>query len=74
MRTYVWVRTMLSQPSQVQLFYQAHRNIAGGNEVFLHLLRDGLTREELGRNIQRRPSLWGRFAGFMDTLPTGRSA
>lgn len=73
MRQYVWVRRMLTVPTQLQLFYQAERNIAGGNETFLELVKDGLTRGELARNIERRPELWGRFAGFLKALPEGRS-
>jgi hypothetical protein len=60
---------MLAIPTQAQLFYQAGRNIARGNEAFLDLVREGLTRKELERNIERRPELWGRFTGFLATLP-----
>jgi hypothetical protein len=57
----------------MRLFYQEHKNIARGNGTFLELVREGLTREELAVCIQRNPSLWGRFAGFLKTLP-GREA
>lgn len=56
--------------TQVQLFYQAHRRLADANEAFLELVRDGMTREELARNIERRPSLWQRYANWLDRLPS----
>ena len=40
------------------------------NELFLAFVRDGMTREELQKNIDRRPQLWGRFAIWLDKLPT----
>ncbi|WP_321935494.1 hypothetical protein [Paraburkholderia sp. J8-2] len=58
-------------PDQKEMFYRAHRQIADGNEAFMDLVRDGMTREELARNIERRPSLWKRFEGFLDVLPCG---
>jgi hypothetical protein len=29
-----------------------------------------MTREELARNIERRPSIWERYAAFLDVLPS----
>jgi len=58
-------------PTQVQMFYQAQRRIAEINEQFMEFVRGGMTREELARNIERRPSLWSRFSGFLTTLPSG---
>lgn len=57
-------------PTQVQLFYAAQRQVAGVNALFLELVHDGLTREELARNIERRPGLWGRFEHWLDKLPS----
>ncbi len=57
-------------PTQEQRYYQAERRSARLNLAFLELVRDGLTREELQRNIARRPTLWGRFEGFLDKLPS----
>lgn len=59
------------RPSQYALFERARANMAGGNEVFLFLVRDGMTAEELRRHIARRPALWGRFAAWVDYLPGG---
>jgi hypothetical protein len=56
--------------TQIQIFYEEQRKIGQGNETFMELVRDGLTREELQRNIERRPVLWSRFAGFLNTLPS----
>lgn len=60
--------------AQRSMFYREQRKIADGNEMFLEMVRDGLTREELAKCIARRPALWGRFAGFLDTLPSASSA
>lgn len=57
-------------PTQTQMFYAEQRKIAETNSTFLELVRDGMTREELKRNIERRPSLWSRFEGFLDKLPS----
>ena len=56
--------------NQRQLFYAEHRKIADANEVFLDLVADGMTREDLQANIKRRPALWGRFANWLDHLPS----
>ena len=58
------------QPTQLQIFYQEQRAIAGVNETFMDLVRDGMTREELSKNIARRPSLWSRFSNFLEVLPS----
>jgi hypothetical protein len=52
------------------MFYQAQRRAADTNETFLELVKDGLTREELQRNIERRPALWSRFETWLTTLPS----
>jgi hypothetical protein len=60
--------------SQIQIFYEEQRKIAAANEVFLELVADGMTREELQTNIDRRPAAWKRFEGFLSKLPTGATA
>ena len=60
--------------SQVHLFYQEQKNIADGNQQFLELVADGLTREDLDACIKRRPSLWSRFAKYREHLPSAKSA
>lgn len=59
--------------TQAQHFERARRNIADADVAFMDLVNhptNPLTREDLARNIERRPALWGRFAGFLDTLPS----
>lgn len=57
-------------PTQQQVFYQAQRDLADANLTFMDLVREGMTREELASNIERRPSLWERYAWFLDVLPS----
>ncbi|MDO8414803.1 MAG: hypothetical protein Q7S87_01180 [Agitococcus sp.] len=57
-------------PTQLQIFYKEQRKLADANTTFLELVREGMTREELQTNIDRRPSLWGRFSNFVDQLPS----
>jgi hypothetical protein len=55
---------------QQTTFYREQRKIADVNANFMDLVREGMTREELARNIERRPSLWKRFEGFLNVLPS----
>ena len=55
--------------TQLQIYWQEHNNIARGNELFMNMVRDGLTKKELATNIARRPELWGRFESWLDKLP-----
>lgn len=57
-------------PSQMQMFYAEQRKIGEANETFLFLVKEGLTREELEINIERRPALWQRFENWLDKLPS----
>lgn len=56
--------------NQFQMFYREQRNIADINLLFLELVGDGLSREELTYLINKRPALWGRFSNWMDKLPS----
>ncbi len=59
--------------NQKQMYYQAERRAAERNETFLELVQhptNPLTREDLARNIERRPELWGQYAGWLDKLPS----
>ena len=58
------------QRTQLQMFYAAHRQVAETNNAFLELVKEGLTREELEINIERRPALWQRFENWLDKLPS----
>jgi hypothetical protein len=61
---------MTTAKDQLATFYRQSRNIAEANTLFLELVKEGMTREELQHNIARRPALWGRWAGFLDKLPS----
>lgn len=56
--------------TQLQMFYSASRQIAETNNTFLELVKEGMTREDLARNIERRPALWQRFENWLDKLPS----
>ncbi len=59
----------MSRPTQAQMYYQAVRRQGEADELFMSLVREGLTQAELSRNIERRPALWGRYAGILPKLP-----
>jgi hypothetical protein len=61
---------MTSAAQQVAMYYSAERKSAEVSETFLELVKDGLTREELARNIERRPSLWARYEHWLPHLPS----
>lgn len=56
-------------PTQKQMFYRTQKVNAELDQQFLKLVEDGLTRAELQRLIDRRPSLWSRWASWLDKLP-----
>lgn len=56
-------------PTQYEMFYQQSRAIADTDLLFIEMVKDGMTRSELQRNIDRRPALWSRFAGWLSRLP-----
>lgn len=57
------------QRTQLQMYYAANRQVAETNNAFLELVKEGMTREELARNIERRPALWQRFENWLPVLP-----
>lgn len=62
--------------TQAQQYEKARRQLAECNATFMELVNcptNPLTREDLARNIERRPALWSRFAGFLETLPSRES-
>lgn len=62
--------------TQAQHYELSWRKLAEANAEFMELVNHStnpLTREDLETNIKRRPSLWGRYAGFLDTLPSRES-
>lgn len=60
--------------SQMQIFYEEQRKIGDANQTFMELVKGGMTREELARNIARRPVLWSRFTSWLDQLPSGSNS
>lgn len=59
--------------TQMQRYEIARRDLADANRAFMDLVNckaNPLTREDLARNIQRRPLVWSRFAGFLAVLPS----
>ena len=58
--------------TQMQQYEQAHRRLADANNAFMECVtcRDNpMTREDLEALIARHPERYGRFAGFLKTLP-----
>ena len=60
---------MTTVVDQVQMYYNAERKSAESNQAFLFLVKDGMTRQELETNINRRPALWERFSNWLSVLP-----
>lgn len=56
--------------SQMQMFYEESHKIAEACVLFNEFVKDGLTRNELQRLINKRPALWGRFSNWLDKLPS----
>jgi hypothetical protein len=61
---------MTSAADQVRMFYEAVEQAGEVNLTFLDLVKEGMTREELARNIERRPALWQRFQNWLPLLPS----
>lgn len=55
--------------TQIQLYWSEHQKNAEINNFFLELVKDGLTKDELKKLIEKRPSLWKRFEGWLEKLP-----
>lgn len=55
--------------TQYQRYELARRNIADGNNTFMEMLNSGnrITKRELRVLIAKRPALWSRFAGYLET-------
>lgn len=62
---------MTKHPTQKDFFYRAGREIAERDIIALDLLfgHNPITDDELRKNIRRRPSLWGRYAGYLGARP-----
>jgi hypothetical protein len=59
--------------TQMQHFYEAHQKSAALNAAFLEMVNhptNPMSREDLQALINRRPAVYGRFAGFLNKLPS----
>ena len=62
--------TPSSRQTQTQLFYQESAKIGGLNALMSEMVANGdITNAELAALIEKRPAVYGRFAGFVGTLP-----
>ncbi|WP_163056833.1 hypothetical protein [Acidithiobacillus ferrooxidans] len=61
---------MTTAQTQTSMYYDAVRHLGERDAVFMEIFQDGLTRQDLATNIERRPSYWGRYAGFFQFLPS----
>ena len=62
---------MKQKPTQKQMFYRACEKAAEADQLFLEMVKDGMTRQELQTNINRRPAIWRRYSMWLDKLPEG---
>ena len=60
---------MARKPTQIQMFYKAQKAIAEADQLFLDMVKDGMTKQELQTNINRRPAVWRRYSNWLDKLP-----
>jgi hypothetical protein len=59
---------MSSQPTQAQMYYQAQRKQADGDNLFMEMVKDGsMTKGSLRKLIERRPETWGRYSNWLDS-------
>ncbi len=56
-------------PPQRQMYYEAACKDMDANKLFLDMVKEGLTARELKALIKLRPSLWGKWSGWLDKLP-----
>ena len=56
--------------TQEQHYYDSVRNSADANNTFheIFVSENPITANDLRKNIQRRPALWGRFAVYLPLL------
>lgn len=61
--------TIKLRPTQAQLYYQAVRKQGELDQLFMEMTKgdNAITKEELRALIANRPSLWNRYAAFLDT-------
>ena len=59
----------MKKPTQFQIFYAEQRKIADQNRLFLSFIDDGITSQELQKNIDRNPAVWSKYSAYLDILP-----
>ena len=59
----------MKKPTQLQLYYAKQRKIAEQNRLFLSFVDDGITRQDLQKNIDRNPAVWSKYSAYLDILP-----
>ena len=59
----------MKKPTQIQMYWMAHQKSADLNIQFMGMITgtNPITKTELRRLIKMRPSLWGRFSGYLET-------
>jgi len=55
--------------TQEQFFWEEHRKIANLNQVFMEMVKDGMTAKELEALIEKRPHVYSRFSHWIAKLP-----
>lgn len=64
---------MTTIEAQKAMFYKSSRYTSELTELIGEMVDSGLTKEELAKNIERRPELWGKWEYLMDSLPSAGS-
>lgn len=58
---------MTAIEAQKAMFYAGSKRLTDGVST---LLESGITKEELRKNIERNPSLWGKYLPMLELLPS----
>ena len=59
------------QKTQLQMYWDSHNTISDMDKTFNDLITHPthpLTKNELERLIEKRPSIWQRYSSFLKTL------
>jgi len=59
----------MPKPTQIQMYYKQVYKRAEADLLFFVLVKNGMTSKELQNNINKRPSLWGRYKNWLPILP-----
>jgi hypothetical protein len=54
--------------TQLQHYYTEQKKIADTNKTFLFLIKEGMTRLELKKLIEKRPATWARYKNWLPKL------